>query len=87
MWLLPAATCILTLRKEEKKEKKRKVYAVRRHDGSLCTQKKPEILIWVYQNFRIDPYRLSIDWPRAAACASAAGHMLSLVHCSERSLM
>ena len=33
---------MLMKRKEKKrKEKKRKVYAVRRHDGSLCTQKQP----------------------------------------------
>ena len=30
-------------------EKKRKVYAVRRHDGSLCTQKQPETVpLYVY---------------------------------------
>ena len=33
----------LSFQKERKeKEKKRKVYAVRRHNGSFCTQKQPE---------------------------------------------
>ena len=27
-------------------EKERKVYAVRRHDGSLCTEKQPELYIY-----------------------------------------
>ena len=35
-----SAACII-----KKQKKKRKVYAVRRHDGSLCTQKQPETCI------------------------------------------
>ena len=32
----------------ERKEKKRKVYAVRRHNGSLCTQRQPENMTSCY---------------------------------------
>ena len=51
--LLPAVCCQADSRQERKeksmKEKKRKVYAIGRHDGSLCHQKQAENLVTMCQ--------------------------------------
>ena len=52
------------------KEKKRKVYAVGRHDGSLCTQKQPEMGAVYLQGV------LAVSWQ---ACATLKKHACGYV--------